>query len=156
MPVGIPPSGWGPLLLGRAAAPLRAQSLQDDLNQLFIFGEGDEALHLGGSAASENPGIAVHGDHFIPSAVAGNATIISFITGSISSSVANLPVSSSSGGETFRFQGAPPGRKPLSPRPIYCERGPNPRKGRLFVSPTYTRLQYSTPRRGPPDHLPPG
>lgn len=45
----------GPLMiLSMAAAPLRAQSLQDDLNQLFIFGEGDEALHLGGSAASEN------------------------------------------------------------------------------------------------------
>ena len=52
----------GPLLLlALTAAPLRAQSLEDDLNQLFIFGEGDEALHLGGSAASENPGIAVHG-----------------------------------------------------------------------------------------------
>ena len=110
----------GPLLiLSLAAAPLRAQSLKDDLNQLFIFGEGDEALHLGGSAASENPGIAVHGDHFIPSAVGGNATIISFITGSISSSVANLPVSSSSGGETFRFEGATPVRTPISAGPIY-------------------------------------
>ena len=68
------------LLLALTAAPLRAQSLEDDLNQLFIFGEGDEALHLGGSAASENPGIAVHGDHFIPSAVAGNATAPSWAT----------------------------------------------------------------------------
>ena len=50
---------FGPLiLLALAASPLRAQSLEDDLNQLFIFGEGDEALHLGGSAASENPGIS--------------------------------------------------------------------------------------------------
>ena len=32
------------LLLALAAPPARAQSLEDRLNQLFIFGEGDEAL----------------------------------------------------------------------------------------------------------------
>jgi hypothetical protein len=154
MPMRITHSGWPLLLLGLAAAPLRAQSLQDDLNQLFIFGEGDEALHLGGSAASENPGIRVHGDHFIPSAVAGNATIISFITGSISSSVANLPVSSSSGGETFRFEGATPVRTPISAGPIYGERAQTLGKGRLFVSLTYTGLNYSTLRGVPLDQLP--
>ena len=152
MPMGI---RLGPLLLlALAASPLRAQSLEDDLNQLFIFGEGDEALHLGGSAASENPGIAVHGDHFIPSAVGGNATIISFITGSISSSVANLPVSSSSGGETFRFEGATPVRTPISAGPIYGERAQTLGKGRLFVSLTYTGLNYSTLRGVPLDQLP--
>ena len=110
------------LLLCLAAAPLHAQTLEDRLNQLFIFGEGDEALHLGGSAASQNPGISVHGDHFIPSAVEGNATIISFLTGSISSNVANVPVSSSSGGETFRFEGGAPVRTAISAGPIYGER----------------------------------
>jgi hypothetical protein len=143
-----------PLLLTLAVAPLRAQTLEDRLNQLFIFGEGGEALHLGGSAASQNPGISVHGDHFIPSAVEGNATIISFLTGSISSNVANVPVSSSSGGETFRFEGGAPVRTAISAGPIYGERAQTLGKGRLFVSLTHTGLKYETLRGVPLDGLP--
>jgi hypothetical protein len=96
------------LLLALIAGPLRAQALEDKLTDLFIFGQGDDPLFLGGSASSPNPAISVHGSHFIPSAVEGNATIISFLTNSVSASVSNIPFSASSGGQTFRFEGATP------------------------------------------------
>ena len=96
------------LIVALASTPAAAQGLSDRITDLFIFGEGDEALFLGGSAAADNPQIQVHGDHFVPSAVGGNATIISFLTNSVGSNVANVPVSASSGGVTFRFEAATP------------------------------------------------
>ena len=111
-------------------------------------------LFLGGSAAADNPQIQVHGDHFVPSAVSGNATIISFLTNSIGSNVANMPVSASSGGETFRFEGATPVRTSISPGPIYAERAQTLGSGRLFVSLSRTGLHYETLRGVPLDAVP--
>lgn len=142
------------LLLAVLGAPLRAQALEDRVTDLFIFGEGDDVLFLGGSGGSENPGIQVHGDHFVPSAVSGNATIISFLTNAIGSNVANLPVSASSGGETFRFEGATPVRTSISPGPIYAERAQTLGSGRLFLSLSRTGLQYETLRGVPLDAVP--
>ena len=139
------------LLLTVTSTPLRAQALGDRINDLFIFGEGDEALFLGGSGAAENPQIQVHGDHFVPSAVGGNATIISFLTNSVGSNVANVPVSASSGGETFRFEGATPVRTSISAGPIYAERAPTLGSGRLFLSLSRTGLHYETLRGVPLD-----
>jgi len=142
------------LLLAAGASSLHAQALEDRITDLFIFGEGDEVLFLGGSGGSENPQIQVHGDHFIPAAVSGNATIISFLTTSIGSNVANLPVSASSGGETFRFQGATPVRTSLSPGPIYAERAQTLGSGRLYMSLSRTGLHYETLRGVPLDAVP--
>jgi hypothetical protein len=142
------------LLLAVTSSPLRAQALEDRLTDLFIFGQGDEALFLGGSAGSDNPGIQLHGDHFIPSAVEGNATIISFLTNSIGSNVANIPVSASSGGETFRFEGASPVRTSISAGPIYAERAQTLGSGRLFFSLSRTGLHYETLRGVPLDAVP--
>jgi hypothetical protein len=141
------------LALLLTAAPLAAQGLQDRLTDLFIFGEGDEALFLGGSAAADNPGIQVHGDHFVPSAVEGNATIIGFLTGSISTNLANLPVGASSGGETFRFEGGTPVRTSISAGPIYAERAQTLGRGRLFVGLARTGLHFETLRGIPLDDV---
>lgn len=138
-------------LFALTTTPLQAQALGDRINDLFIFGEGDEALFLGGSAAADNPQIQVHGDHFVPSAVGVNATIISFLTNSIGSNVANVPVSASSGGETFRFEGATPVHTAISAGPIYAERAQTLGSGRLFLSLSRTGLQYETLRGVPLD-----
>lgn len=145
---------WCLLLCAAAARPLHAQALEDRLTDLFIFGQGDDALFLGGSAAADNPAIQVHGAHFVPSAVEGNATIISFLTNSISTNVANIPVSASSGGETFRFQGATPTRTSISTGPIYAERAQTLGRGRLFVSLARSGLHYETLRGVPLDAVP--
>src|ERR671919_43169 len=141
------------LALAVLVTPLHGQALEDRITDLFIFGEGDEVLSLGGSAGSDNPQIQVHGEHFVPSAVGGNATIISFLTNSIGSNVANVPVSASSGGETFRFEGATPVRTSISAGPIYAERAQTLGSGRLFMSLSRTGLHYETLRGVPLDAL---
>src|SRR6476469_4376503 len=132
------------MLAAAAAAPLRAQGLEARLRDLFIFGTGGDVLVLGGSAADANPQIQVHGMHFVPSAVAGNATIISFLTNSISTNVTNIPFSASSGGQTFRFEGATPVATSISAGPIYAERAPTMGRGRLFVGLARSGLHYKT------------
>lgn len=117
-----------------AASPAAAQDLRGLVSELFIFGEGEEALFLGGSADPDNPtGVQAHGDHYVPSAVEGNATIISFLTGSIGASIGSLPVSAASGGSTFRFEGGAPVRTSVSAGPIFGERAQTLGRGRLLA-----------------------
>ena len=92
--------------------------------------------------------------HFIPSAVSTNGTIISFLTNAVGSNVANLPVSASSGGETFRFEGGTPVRTSISSGPIYAERAQTLGSGRLYMSLFRTGLQYETLRGVPLDAMP--
>jgi hypothetical protein len=134
--------------------PLHAQALEDKITDLFIFGEGEQVLFLGGSGGSDDPTIQVHGMHFIPSAVSTNGTIISFLTNAVGSNVANLPVSASSGGETFRFEGATPVRTSISSGPIYAERAQTLGSGRLYLSLSRTSLNYETLRGVPLDAVP--
>jgi hypothetical protein len=145
-----------PYCLGLAvlATPLHAQALEDKITDLFIFGEGEQVLFLGGSGGSDDPTIQVHGMHFIPSAVSTNGTIISFLTNAVGSNVANLPVSASSGGETFRFEGGTPVRTSISSGPIYAERALTLGSGRLYLSLSRTSLQYETLRGVPLDAMP--
>jgi hypothetical protein len=145
---------FGVLLLALvAAAPLRAQGLEDRLTDLFIFGSGDDVLVLGGSASADDPAIRAHGKHFIPAAVSGNATIISFLSNSISTNITNIPFSSSSGGETFRFEGATPVRTSISAGPIYAERAQTLGRGRLFAGLARSGLNYKTLRGIPLDEV---
>jgi hypothetical protein len=142
------------LVLTMLATPLHAQALEDKITDLFIFGEGDEVLFLGGSGGSDDPTIQVHGMHFIPSAVSSNGTIISFLTSAVGSNVSNLPISASSGGETFRFEGGTPVRTSISSGPIYGERAQTLGSGRLYLSLSRTGLSYETLRGVPLDQMP--
>lgn len=57
-------------------------------------GDGEDQLFLGGTPDPNNPDATrIHGNHFVSSAVASNGTVISFLTNSIASNVANIPVS---------------------------------------------------------------
>src|SRR3989441_9607905 len=117
-----------------AATSLDAQGLRDKISDLFIFAAGQDPLFLGGTAGSD-AATALHADHFVPSAVSDNGTLISFIGTAISQNVANIPVSATSGGATFHFQGGAPGRTPVSPRPVFAQRGPTPGRRPRFVRP---------------------
>lgn len=127
-----------PLLLVLAAsvtAPLAAQGLRDDLNQLFIFGPGQDPLFLAGSADPNNPiTIQAHAKHFIPSASTGNGVVISFITSAIGGNVSNIPLSATAGGVTFSFVGGAPVATSTSPGPVFGERAQTLGKGRIFVA----------------------
>lgn len=124
--------------------PLRAQSLRDDISQLFIFGPGQEPLFLAGTASDAET--AIHGTHFEPSAVSTNGTMISFITNGIGGNVADFPFSSASGGTTFRFEGGTPVPTSISTGPVFAERGQTLGAGRVLVGFSYNSFHYATIR----------
>ena len=116
------------------SVPAGAQGLRGKISELFIFGAGEDPLFLSGSAAVNNPAaIRAHGTHFVPSAVSQNGSLISFLTTAISSSVANAPIGSTSGGATFQFEAGVPVRTTTSAGPIFAERGQTLGRGRTVV-----------------------
>jgi hypothetical protein len=124
-----------------------AQGLRDKIAQLFIFGAGEDPLFLGGSADPNNPSsIRAHGAHFVPSAVSQNGSIIGFLTTAISSNVANAPIGSTSGGETFRFEAGVPVRTSTSAGPIFAERALTLGRGRSVVGIGRSKSHFSSLR----------
>jgi hypothetical protein len=141
-------------LLMLLAGPVAAQHLRDRLSELFIFGSGESPLTLGGTSDPSNPdSIRIHGNHFVPAAVASNGTMISFLTNSIGSNVSNVPVSATSGGETFSFQGGVPVRTSVSAGPIFGERALTLGRGRVLVGLARTGVHFKTLRGVDLDHL---
>src|SRR3989454_2197671 len=137
---------WSLVALTLAATSLDAQGLRDKISDLFIFGAGQDPLFLSGTAGSD-AATALHADHFVPSAVSDNGTLISFIGTAISQNVANIPVSATSGGATFHFEGGAPVRTPVSPRPVFAPRAPTLGRGRAFVG-ANARRQHLESLRG--------
>jgi hypothetical protein len=137
-----------------AGQPLQAQRLRDKLSDLFIFGTGDSPLNLGGTSDPNNPeSIRIHGNHFIPAAVASNGTVISFLTNSIGSNVSNVPLSATSGGSTFSFQGGVPTRTSTSAGPILGERAQTLGRGRVLAGLARTGVHFKTLRGVDLGHL---
>jgi hypothetical protein len=130
-----------------AAASADAQSLREKISDLFIFGSGRNPLHLGGTADPNNPaGVQAHGDHFVPSAVGQNGSIINFLTVAAGQSVANVPIGSTASGETFRFEGGVPVRTSTSAGPIMAERSQTLGRGRTIVGVGRTHVPFTTIR----------
>ena len=150
-----------PLLLGAAllAAPagLRAQndgSLRGKISQLFILGSGHDPLVLGGSVDPNNPAsIQAHGHHFVPAAVAENASLIGFITGAISTSIGSIPIGSTSSGVTFRFEGGVPVKTSTSAGPVFAERAQTLGRGRAVTGIGRNSFRFSTLRGVPMDNI---
>jgi hypothetical protein len=125
----------------------RAQGLRAKINELFIFGSGDDPLFLAGSADPNNPAsIQAHGTHFVPSAVTQNGSIISFLTTAIAGNVSSTPIGSTSGGETFRFEAGVPVRTSSSAGPIFAERAATLGRGRTVVGVGHSSSHFSSLR----------
>jgi hypothetical protein len=131
-----------------AATPqLPAQGLREKISDLFIFGPGQAPLFLAGSGDPNNPAsLQAHGLHFIPSSNAENGALISFITDALGSSIGNIPIGSTSGGETFRFQGGVPVRTSTSSGPIFAERAQTLGRGRVLAGISRTGFRFATLR----------
>lgn len=130
-----------------ASAPLEAQGLRDRISSLFIFGPGEDPLFLAGSADPNNPAfIQAHGSHFVPASAAENASLISFVTGAIGANIGNTPIGSTSGAETFRFEGGVPLRTSQSAGPIFAERAQTLGRGRMLAGLTRSTFSFSTLR----------
>jgi hypothetical protein len=135
------------MLVLAATVPVRAQSLRERISELFIFGPGEDPLFLGGSGDPKNPlTIQAHGNHFVPAASAANGTVIAFIIGSISGNVSNVPLSATSGGTTFRFEGGVPVKTSESPGPIFGERAQTLGRGRVLLGANLTNLHFTSLR----------
>ena len=129
------------------SSPASAQGLRDRISDLFIFGPGQEPLFLAGSADPNNPAsLQAHGLHFIPSSAAENGSIISFITDALGASVANIPIGSTSGGVTFRFEGGVPVATSTSAGPIFAERAQTLGRGRILAGISRTSFRFATLR----------
>src|ERR1051325_11985863 len=89
---------------------------------------------------------ALHADHFIPAARSENGTLISFISNAISGNVANVPVSATSGGSTFRFEGGVPVRTSVSPGAVFSERAQTLGRGRVLVGANVNRMHVTSTR----------
>jgi len=124
-----------------------AQGLRDRISELFIFGPGQDPLFLAGSGDPNNPAsLQAHGRHFIPSSNAENASLIAFITDALGASVANIPIGSTSGGETFRFEGGVPVSTSTSAGPIFAERAQTLGRGRVLAGISRTAFRFATLR----------
>jgi len=128
----------GVLGLVLVSTPVTAQGLRDKISELFVFAPGQQPLFLGGTG--------VHANHFITSASTQNGILISFVSNAISGNVAGIPVSATSGGSTFRFEGGAPVRTSVSPGPVFAERGQTLGRGKVFVGANVNRLHFETLR----------
>ena len=124
-----------------------AQNLRDRISDLFIFGPGEEPLFLAGSGDPNNPAsLQAHGLHFIPASNAENGALIAFITDALGSSIGRIPIGSTSGGETFRFEGGAPVRTSTSSGPIFAERAQTLGRGRVLAGISRTGFRFATLR----------
>lgn len=130
-----------------ATQPLQAQRLRERISSLFIFGPGQDPLFLAGSADPNNPAfIQAHGTHFVPASAAENASLITFVTGAIGANIGNTPIGSTSGAETFRFEGGVPVRTSTSAGPIFAERAQTLGRGRMLAGLTRSTFSFATLR----------
>lgn len=139
--------GLAVILLASTAASASAQGLRNTIDRLFTFGDCGQPLCLAGSVSAQNG----HGDHFNPADVAGNSTILAFLTNAIGFNVSNVPVSAASGGATFTFQNGLPVKTAESSGPVYGERAQTLGRGRALVGANFTGMRFST-LRGVPLH----
>ena len=129
------------------AVPAGAQSLRQRFSDLFIFGEGQEPLFLAGSGDPTNPqSLQVHGMHFIPASSAENGALISLIGDALGQSISSIPICSTSGSETFRFEGGVPERTSTSAGAIFAERAATLGSGRVLVGISRTSFSFATLR----------
>ena len=126
-------------VLTAAARPCVAQSLSERLALLFRYGDCPQPLCL-----SVNQ--AVHGSHYLGSAVQANRNTYGFITEAAGATLAGLPVSATSSGVTFRFVGGAPVTTATSAGPIFAERAQTLGRGRLLVGVNTTRIAFDRVR----------
>jgi hypothetical protein len=125
---------------------LQGQGLRQKLELgLFSFGDCGEPLCLPALVLAGN----AHGRHFIPSAEAGNAAIISFLGSAVGSNVSNIPISATTSGVTYSFAGGAPVRTNVSGGPIFAERAQTLGRGRMLVGANVSSIRFNSLRGVP-------
>jgi len=114
------------------ASGLRGQIVQD----LFTFGSCGQPLCLDLTNA--------HGNHFIPALAEGNDLVISFISDAIGNATLSVPLSATSSGATFSFEGGLPVRTSTSAGPIFGERTQTLGRNQFFVGTSVTGIDFTS------------
>ena len=138
-------------LLACSASQLGAQTMEEVLNQLFVFSSSGDPLFLAGTAGDST--VAFHGSHFIPSAVASNAAVLGVFTSAISDNIGNFPLSSTVASQTFTFVGGVPTPTSRSFGPIFSERAQTLGSGRFDVGFSYSSINFDRIRGTPMSDL---
>ena len=133
-------------LMLSTASPAAGQNLAGDFRQLFTFGSCGQPLCLVVNSA-------VHGLHFIPAVTQGQHDMLSFMTGSIATSLGNLPFTSATSGVTFSFVGGAPVATSVSGGPIFGERSQTLGRGRFLAGMNINGLGMDNIRGVPLDNL---
>jgi len=135
------------LFLLTFAAPLRGQTLRDDVEHLFVFGTCGQPLCL-----DVDP--AVHGTHFINALRTGGANVLSFVTNSVGVTVSNIPISAATSGAAWgRSESGLPVRTATSAGPVYAERAQTLGKGHLLMGANINNFHFTSIRGVPLDGL---
>ena len=138
-----PLAAQGPI--GTSTPVTSSEGLRDRIRELFSFGSCGLPLCLDNSVNATNG----HGSHFMPDLIANNGRILEFLTDAIAASAANLPLSATTSGVTFRFVGGLPVRTSSSLGPIFGERAQTLGKGRFVVGANMSGLNFSSLRGVP-------
>jgi hypothetical protein len=104
--------------------------------ELFTFGDCGEPLCLDLSN--------LHGDHFIPALAEGNDVVISFIADAIGNATLSVPLSATSSGATFSFEGGLPVRTSTSAGPIFGERTQTLGRNQFFLGVSVTGVEFTS------------
>src|SRR5690349_19090586 len=105
------------LTLLDVARPAAAQSLRQDIQNLFKFGTCAQPLCLSLNGPSN-----IHGNHYLGSTVEANGDLIAFLDGAVGQTLGSIPISATTSGATFRFVNGAPVSTATSAGPIFAER----------------------------------
>ena len=121
-----------------------AQSLSSLINALFTYGDCGQPLCL----VLTGPD-SVHQGHFIPAVTQGSQSVLGFLGQSIGRTTANLPISATSSGVTFKIVDGLPVKTSTSAGPIFAERSQTLGKGRFFVGANVSGISFSSLNSAP-------
>ena len=127
-----------------SAVPARAQSLSSLINSLFTYGDCGQPLCL----VLTGPD-SVHQNHFIPAVTQGSQSVLGFLSQSIGRTTANLPISATSSGATFKIVDGLPVKTSTSTGPIFAERSQTLGKGRFFIGANVSGIKFSSLNSAP-------
>ena len=126
------------------AADAQAQSLSSLINELFTYGDCGAPLCLVLSGPD-----SVHQGHFIPAVTQGSQSVLGFLSQSIGRSTANLPISATSSGATFKIVDGLPVKTSTSAGPIFAERSQTLGRGRFFIGANVSGISFTSLNSAP-------
>ena len=130
------------------AADAQAQTLSSLINDLFTYGNCGQPLCL----VLTGPD-SIHQGHFIPAVTQGSRSVLGFLSQSIGRSTANLPISATSSGATFKIVDGLPVKTSTSAGPIFAERSQTLGRNRFFVGANVSGISFTSLNGAPTGDL---